>query len=173
MLRIDKIFALAILLGLTYPASAGSCSFSKIAINPITPENNSIFAGQSDFVEIRFNSEKDDANVAVFPEPPLVIINKKLGTECHIEGGVWVRGSVFISSNTSTLATQEFSGSNDSLIFYSTATCKKISAIDISNSSWELKGSILKITRSNAPKAATTEYAMDSKCRPKKLKPSY
>ena len=172
MLRIYKNLALAILFSLSLSTSASTCSFSKIEINPVTPENNNIFSGKSEFVEIRLNSEKDDANVSVFPEPPLIIINNKTGTECHINGGAWVRSSVFISSNTSMLATQEFSGSNDSLIFYSTATCRKITTIDISNATWELKDRKLRITRANAQGTATTEYAIDSKCTPKKFKPA-
>lgn len=172
MRRIYKTFALAILFSLSFSTSASTCSFSKMEINPITPENNNIFSGKSDFVEIRFNSEKDDANVSVFPEPPLTIINKRLGTECNIAGGTWVRGSVFISNDTSMLATQEFSGSNDSLIFYSTATCKKITTIDISNSSWELNGSKLTTIRKKSQKTATTAYVIDSNCKPKKFKSS-
>lgn len=169
MFRAEKILATTILFILAFSANAGTCSFSRMEINPIAPEKNDIFIGTSDFMEIRFNSEDNDSNVSYFPEPPLIIINKKQGSQCEINGGVWARNSVFISSDMKTLATREVSGSSGSLILYSTATCKKISEIDISDATLELNNSKLQILRKNRHKTITTEYTTDSKCKLKKL----
>ncbi|MDD1622148.1 MAG: hypothetical protein LUQ11_11770, partial [Methylococcaceae bacterium] len=119
-------------------ANAETCTLNALAINPIAPGQNDIFIGKSNLIELQFKNEKTEGIVEVFPEPPLTIKNQKLKTSCSIDGGIWVRKSVFISNNDSVIVTQEYSGSNDFLIFYNTENCKKIAEIDVSNSSFEI-----------------------------------
>lgn len=167
MCRVKQLFATAISLFLISHATASTCSYSRIEIKSLNPEKNDIFAGSLDFIEIRFHSDKNDSEVAVFPEPPLTIVNTAQKSHCAIDGGAWVRKAVFISNDKSTVAAQEFSGSNDFLNFYSTRTCRKIAMVDISNSTWELDRATLRVLRKDPPRP--TNYTLSPKCKPVKV----
>ena len=166
MFRTAKFSAILVLFGLTSCAGASTCSFTKIDINAADTHKNDIFSGSSGHIEIRLNSEMNDSLVELFPEPPLTIINKKTQTQCNINGGVWVRNSVFVSSNRSTLATYEFSGSSGSLNFYDTTTCKMIATVDTSDYTWELTSSNLKMVRMGSKTKEKINYKINSACKP-------
>lgn len=157
----------------TANVNAGSCTLINLPINPISPEPSDIYTGQSSVVEVQFHNDKVTGTVDVFPEPPLTINNRKFNTSCAIDGGVWARNAVYISNDDSVVVMHEFSGSNDSLNFYSTQSCKKLNEIDISNSTWNIKESEISIAKqgvSNSKKQATkpTIYQLDASCKPVK-----
>lgn len=152
--------------------NAGICILSPLPINPIAPERTDIYIGTSKLVEVQFRNEKTEGNVEVFPEPPLIVKNRKNNTTCSIDGGVWVRKSVFVSNNDSVVVTQEFSGSNDSLNFYDARTCKKINEIDVSNSTWEIRGTEISISKQDAVNkeggGRLSTYKLNESCNPVK-----
>ena len=152
--------------------NAGTCTLSILPINPIAPERTDIFIGESKLIEVQFRNEKTEGNVEVFPESPFIVKNHKLNTTCFIDGGVWVRKSVFVSNNDSVVVTQEFSGSNDSLNFYDVRTCKKINEIDVSNSTWVIRESEISISRQDAMNKKRGErlstYQLNESCNPVK-----
>lgn len=152
--------------------SAETCILSPLPINPMTPERTDIFIGKSKLIDVQFINEKTEGSVEVFPEPPLIIKNHKLKTTCSIDGGVWIRKSVFVSANDGVVVTQEFSGSNDSLNFYDAKTCKKINEIDVSNSTWEIQGSEISISKQDAldrkKRGVMKVYHLNTSCNPVK-----
>ena len=121
-------------------AHAGACSLAPLSIGPIAPGRINTFVGKTNGIEVRFINERTEGNIDVFPEPPLTIQNNTTNTTCTIDGGVWVRKSVFVSTDGAVLVTQEYSGSNDFLNFYDTHNCEKLHTIDVSNSAWEIHG---------------------------------
>ena len=155
-----------ILSGAISCTAADTCSFSKIDINPLDRKINDTYYGTLDFLEVRFNNERYDGEVSVFPEPPLVVINNKRKTRCTIDGGIWVRNSVFASGDKSTIATLEFSGSNEHLRFYNTVSCEKTAEVDLSNARWKLEGDKLQILRNKLQNTVSTSYQINSKCKP-------
>lgn len=151
---------------------AGACTLSPLPINPVTSTHADTFIGQSQWVDVEFKNEKMQGDVETFPEPPLIIRNRKSNTTCSIDGGIWVRKSVFISQNADVVVTQEYSGSNDFLNFYNTATCKKMNEINVSNSTWKILGSKISVSKqplANAQgKVLSNTYHLDASCHPSK-----
>ncbi|MEQ1621763.1 MAG: hypothetical protein ABL919_10175 [Methylococcales bacterium] len=154
----------------TSTVKAGCCTLTNVPINPMSPDRTDIYIGQSNMVELQFRNDKVTGTVEVFPEPPLTINNRKSNTSCAIEGGVWARNGVFISNDDSVVVVHEFSGSNDSLNFYNTQTCKKLNEIDISNSTWNIKESEISVAKQGNKQAnKPTIYQLDAFCKPVKL----
>lgn len=102
------------------------------------------YVGHGRHLEVLFTHEGQAGEVDVFPEPPLVIKQRKDGKQCKIEeGGIWVRKSVFLDASEQHLLVHEYSGSNDSLVIYRTSDCKTIKTIDVSGLRWQVEGSQL------------------------------
>lgn len=120
-------------------SSANACTFINLPINPISPDKIDTFLGKSEIIDIKFNNEKTEGNIEVFPDSPLIVTNRKTNSTCSIDGGVWVRKDIYVSDDNMVIMAHEFSGSNDILSFYGTQTCKKTGEIDISNSTWKLE----------------------------------
>jgi len=86
-----------------------------------------------------------------------------------------VRQSVYLSADENTLLVQEFSGSNDSLVLYDTATCKKRSGIDVSGARWKVSGNRIAVGRQCSGEDMKTcrslnEFALDKFCKPKRTR---
>jgi hypothetical protein len=109
---------------------------------PIEPEGQepaATYVGQTATLTLRFTNEKTTGPVDVFPEPPLRVTPSAAGTTCTIDdGGIWVRQHVYADAQGRVLATHEYSGSNDSLNFYDTRSCRKLATVDVSNTTWRL-----------------------------------
>lgn len=146
----SRLKAAAILSALVSMSSADACTFSNLPINPISPDNTDIFLGASEIIDVRFNNEKTEGNVDVFPDSPLIITNKKTNSTCSIDGGVWVRKDVYVSDDGMVVLAHEFSGSNDFLSFYDTRSCRKIGGLDISDSTWRLGEGDISVSRPEA-----------------------
>lgn len=168
---------LALLLGafITTPSPAQDrlCTLTPLSIAPLAGRND-VYVGHGRNISLEFRNEKNEGPVDVFPEPPLVIYHRPSGSTCAIEGGVWVRHSVFISADEKVIITLEFSGSNDSLNFYDTSTCGRFASIDVSGARWEI--STGRITVSHGPgtpakRSNTLRFTLDTACRPHKQLP--
>lgn len=147
-------------------AVARECALTALPINPIAADRSDFFVGISGKLELRFVNDKTAGEVTVFPEPPLLITNLASKANCAIDGGVWVRKSVFVSQDNKVLVTQEFSGSNDFLIFYNTETCQKLYEIDVSNSNWSIHGGDINVSKAGKPKP--THFHLNAACLPVK-----
>lgn len=123
------------------PGVSAGCSLESVHIEPETQnERSDIYLGKTKFLELRFRNEKTDGLVEVFPEPPVVIRQLATPVECVIdEGGIWVRRHVYASDDGHVVVTNEYSGSNEDLVFYETRTCEKRASIDVSNAKWVIK----------------------------------
>ncbi len=141
-----------------------------IAIEPIAPDRNDVYVGASELIEVQFSNFKTDGPVEAFPEPPLIVHDRRSKTSCSIDRGVWSRKSVFISHDGSVLVTHEFSGSNDALNFYDTKTCSRRRSLDVSNATWVIDGAAIQITRtSTAGKhGGMSVVRLDERCLPEK-----
>lgn len=129
------------------PSFGCECTFTRVQVDPVEPSRMDLFIGKGNSIELQFRNEKTDPNVTVFPEPPLIVRHQLSDQRCEIDGGVWVRQAVYLSNNEETLLVQEFSGSNDQLVFYRTKTCEKFHEIDVSGSRWTVSGNKLSIGR--------------------------
>jgi len=130
-----------------------------------------VFAGQGRAVVVEFINETGRANVDEFPEPPLTI-RRGAGAACEVDGGIWVRRSAHLSKDERVLMLQEYSGSNDSLVFYDTSNCKELRRLDISGARWELRSGQLLVGRACDTQAVSTckrveRFEFDQSCLPK------
>ena len=131
------------------PATLGyerPCSFKRLVIAPITPGHSEIYPGDARTLRIRFHNYTQSDTVTAFPEPPLEIIQLRTQKQCSItEGGIWVRDSIFLSSDERLLMSLEYSGESNHLLIYDTASCGRVGDIDVSGAAWLLKGDRLTI----------------------------
>jgi len=158
-----------------YSAFGCDCALTQVPINPIEPARNDIFVGKAATLELRFRNESARQGVDVFPEPPLTVHHSASGESCDIDGGIWVRRSVYLSADEKILLVQEFSGSNDQLVFYDTTTCKKRSEIDVSGARWKIANNQISIGRQCSGEDITTcrsikQLGLDKFCNPIKNK---
>ncbi|MFZ6654850.1 hypothetical protein [Undibacterium sp. TJN19] len=171
MQNIKKVLLPALLFLCLGNSHAASCSLKNLLVKPVTPGKKDVFHGETSGVEIRFTSLADDAEVDVFPEPPLLITQKQTNRQCEINGGIWVRKDVYLSQNEQVLVTHEYSGSNDFLMFYKTSDCSKIQEIDISYAKWKIHGTTINVlpeTDGKKPgKPKTRIYQLDAACKTK------
>jgi hypothetical protein len=147
---------------LLIPVAACSAEYQRLNIAPSSPGTTKDFVGEQGRVKVHFQNYNGRADVEVFPEPPLTI--QAGDNRCEVDGGVWVRSSVHLSSSGRVLMVQEYSGSSDELVFYSTHSCKEELRIDVSGSKWTMSGQRLLIGRgctsdsvANCPKVVTYE----------------
>ncbi len=119
-------------------------------------------------MELRFHSEANDAEVDAFPEPPLQVLQLATNTRCEINSGIWVRKDVYLSRDEQVLLTHEYSGSNDFLMLYNTATCVKLHELDVSASRWNISGNTIRVQNMEEPKKSHTakQYMLDASCKP-------
>lgn len=122
----------------TSPAAACEGALAQVQIDPIEAGRTDVFTGKGRTVELNFNSDTGQADPDVFPEPPLIVRNIASGAECRITGGIWVRRSVWLTADERGVVVEEYSGSNDRLAVYDTATCKQLSALDVSDARWQV-----------------------------------
>lgn len=144
----------------TTSAIAGHCALKPLPIVAAAPDRHDLFVGRSSLVELRFKSDKTEGEIDTFPEPPLVVRQVVSGKTCDIDGGIWVRKSVFISTADRVIVTHEFSGSNDSLNFYDAFTCEKLQEIGTSHATWHIKGSLITVSKPGA----TRRYRLNDAC---------
>lgn len=134
------------------PPAPGTCRFTPVVLQPEAPRR---FAGQAAGVELRLTSERDGAEVESFPDSPLHI--RSAVRSCETEGGVWQRRGFFVAADGRTLAALESSGSNDTLVFIDTPSCRRVGRIDVSGSHWRfVDGAVL----------AARPHRLDAACRP-------
>jgi hypothetical protein len=135
-----RCISLALLL---IPIAACSAEYERLTIAPSSPDSTKDFVGGRGRIKVHFQNFNDRADVEVFPEPPLTI--QAGDSRCEVDGGVWVRNSVHLSSSGRVLMVQEYSGSSDELVFYSTQSCKEELRIDVSGAKWTMSGERLLI----------------------------
>lgn len=136
-----------IIIAIFLVSSTDACTFINLPIDPISSEKYDIYLGSTEIIEVRFNNEKREGIIEIFPESPLTVTNRKLNNICLIEGGIWVRKDVYVSDDNLVILTHEYSGSTDMLNFYDTRSCKKIGHIDVSNAAWKLEKSNILVIR--------------------------
>jgi hypothetical protein len=147
---------------LLIPVAACSAEYQKLNIAPTSPDSTKEFVGGRGQVKVHFQNFNGRADVEVFPEPPLTIETD--AGRCEVDGGIWVRGSVHLSGSGRVLMVQEYSGSTDELVFYSTRSCKEVVRIDVSGAKWTMSGERLLVGRgctadtvASCPKLVTYE----------------
>jgi len=122
-------------------ATSNHCALHNLSIDPIEPGRRDIFAGVGHTVRVEFRNDSDRDPVRVFPEPPMTIHQLDTNKSCDINGGIWVRDSVFLSEDEKLLVVLEFSGESNHLLAYNTGTCKRQGDIDVSDGRWSVNGS--------------------------------
>lgn len=142
---------------------ATSCKLDNIPVIPLKPGQYETFHARAKSVELRFHSDSNTPDVDVFPEPPLQVLQLASNAQCEIEGGIWVRKDVFLSQDEQILVTHEYSGSNDYLMFYKTASCAKLHELDVSEAKWQIAGNIIRVQESGK---SPRKYELDASCKP-------
>jgi len=105
-----------------------------------------IASGKRVSISFQSYSDADASDIDVFPEPPVVIGNKETGASCKIlDGGIWVRAEVYLSSNENYALMNEYSGSGSDLVVYDTSTCLEVERLDVSGVDWSIAGNKLNI----------------------------
>jgi hypothetical protein len=130
---------------LLVPLAACSADYQRLDIAPSSPTSTKDFVGGKGRVKVHFDNYSERADVESFPEPPMTI--QAGDGHCDVDGGVWVRNAVYLSASERVLMVQEYSGSSDELVFYSTQSCKEQLRIDVSGAKWALSGERLLIAR--------------------------
>lgn len=153
----------------TEAAAVPACSFSALPIETTNAERATQYRGSGKKIEVAFDNEEFEKPVESFPESKMKIRSIDKGLTCEIDGGIWVRGAVYLSADESTVIAKQFSGSNEQLNFYNTKTCARKGSIDVSNRLWVLDKNRLTIG-SNCTSELTscvkkTDYRWTNDCR--------
>lgn len=158
---------------LLVPLAACSAEYQRLDIAPSSPDSSKDFVGERGRVKVHFQNFNERGDVEVFPEPPMTL---QVGDgRCDVDGGIWVRNSVYLSGSGRVLMVQEYSGSADELVFYATQSCKEELRIDVSGAKWAMSGERLLIGK-GCSKAAVAEcpnvvtYELDKNELPKPAK---
>lgn len=159
-----RVTCVIILSAIVSVAFANTCDVERVAIDPISSDNNAIYIGKTENLEIQFKNDKLVGEVEAFPEPPMIVRNRKTNTECQVGSGIWLRNAVFVDRAERQLITEEFSGSNTVLNFYDTHTCKRLSQVDISGDSWEINSR--KLVTQKIKRHGKRIYNLDKNCLP-------
>ena len=126
-------------------AAAAPCSYSALAIDPLSATRTDVYAGQGKQVEVSFTNEATTQPVETFPDSSLKIRQTGSDAVCEVDDGIWVRNAVYLSANERILIAKQFSGSNESLSFYDTRTCTLKAEIDVSNRAWRVEAKGLRV----------------------------
>ena len=150
-------------------ARAG-CGLTALPIDPINDSRTDLFIGKGKTIELEFINMATGPVIDVFPEPPLIVRNQSTGRSCEIDGGIWVRKHVYLSANEKQLLLLEYSGANEFLKLYDTATCKQRREIDVSEGPWVLEGDTLRVghgctSRDIASCSAVRQFTLGKSCK--------
>lgn len=158
--------ALSILFGaLGTGGLACACAMAPLPVDPVDASRRDVYAGKGKAVEVSFRNLSERAEVDVFPEPPMTLRRLRSGRVCEVDGGAWARRSLHLSTDERVLLVQEYSGSNDRLVFYDTATCKRRAEIDVSGAQWSVGADRIVVQRERG----RTTYTLDARCIPRRL----
>jgi hypothetical protein len=149
--------------------SSKACELAHITIQPEKAENGEMYSGQSNGVRVSFHNYRTTGAVTAFPEPPMVITTLKSGAHCDVDGGIWSRNGVYVSSDGKVLVTDEYSGSYDGLVFRDVNTCKKINELDVSEAHWSIQGSQVAWQTASGSKKTVS---LDAQCKPQSSAPT-
>lgn len=163
-MKLSILYLLVFMNAIFSTAFAKTCDVQQVIVEQIAPDDRTIFIGKSENTDILFRNDKREGEVEAFPEPPMIIKNHRLNTECQVNEGVWLRNSIYVNDSKSLLIAEEFSGSNTVLNFYDTVSCKRRSQVDISGDSWEIKGREL-LTK-KIKKQGSRTYNLNNACLP-------
>lgn len=145
MRRIKYPLALLCVCSLSLQAVAATCHYSVLPIDPLSAARTDLYVGRGKQFEVSFANEATAQPVETFPESNLKIRRAATNAFCEIEGGIWVRNSVYLSMNERILIAKQFSGSNESLNFYDTQTCALKAEVDVSNRAWLMEAKGLRV----------------------------
>lgn len=164
-----KLFiALVTLLGLaachSTDVASKRCELQRLSILSTDSSRNEIYAGRSGDIEVQFRNENAPTAADVFPDPLVTINNRATGKSCDIKdgGGIWSGKSVYLDADRRILILNEYSGANDSLIFYNPMTCERLTQIDVSNKQWAILKDRIRLGQQ--------ELTLDSRCLAQALK---
>jgi hypothetical protein len=124
-------------------AHALSCNYRALAIEPTSATRAELYKGSGKSVEVSFKNEEFEKPVEAFPESSMKLRRLDSGSQCEIDGGIWTRNAVFLSSDERMVIAKEFSGSNEQLSFYDTKSCALKAKIDVSNRAWKVESTQL------------------------------
>jgi hypothetical protein len=124
-------------------AHAVSCSYRALAIEPTSVVRAEIYKGSGKNTEVSFKNEEFAKPVETFPESSMKLRRLDSGAQCEVEGGIWTRNAVYLSSDERMVIAKEFSGSNEQLSFYDTKSCGLKGKIDVSNRAWKVESTHL------------------------------
>lgn len=145
---------------------ACACSFTKVAIAPVTVENGDTYHGSALGVEVLFHNDVTDHAVTQFPEAPMTVRRAQPAGECRVDdGGVFDRAGVWLSGDGLTLATIEGSGSAEDLVFRDVRSCVKVATLDVAGQQWRVQGKVLVLHKS-AGQRGDRRVPLDATCRP-------
>jgi hypothetical protein len=142
------------------PAAPEACRYEALTIALVAPRE---FAGRAGALEVRLESGRDGPDVQSFPDSALAI--RRGDARCEVEGGVWQRAGMFVSADRRTLAALESSGSNDTVVFVDTASCRRVGTVDVSGTRWQFVPGRIEATPAGSggrPRA----HPLDAACRP-------
>ena len=144
---------------------ACACSFTKVAIAPVTVENGDTYHGSALGVEVLFHNDVTDHAVTQFPEAADDRAARAPAGDRVDDGGVFDRAGVWLSGDGLTLATIEGSGSAEDLVFRDVSSCAKVATLDVAGQQWRVEGKVLVLHKS-AGHRGDRRVPLDATCRP-------
>jgi len=121
-------------------AIGSDCTLSKISVTTTDPSRNEVYAGKAQTIEVQFRNENAPKTADVYPYPQVTVRNLSTAKYCDIKdgNGIWSGKSVYLDKNERVLVLNEYSGASDTLAFYDTRTCRRLSELDVSSRRWEI-----------------------------------
>lgn len=139
LLNSVALVSLSVLAGCSTAESGHGCTWHALAVTAAQADRKE-YVGKGKRMELRLPNDRTDREPEVFPESPVRINQIGGKASCEIPAGdVRVRSSIHLNADESKLLFLEYSGSNDSLVLYDTASCTKLAELDVSGAKWALK----------------------------------
>jgi hypothetical protein len=164
-----QVIAWAILPSLMLMPAATSasegCDAYNVMIQPGPEGQFAKYVGHGKTLDVLLTSDVPDRETDSFPDNFLTVSRHDGGKSCNITGGVWARKGIQLDRSERTLIALEYSGSNDTLNFYDTQSCKLLAIVNVSGQNWSLGRTTL-LRSSKLNDSAPRSTRVSSICRP-------
>jgi hypothetical protein len=109
-------------------AQRSNCDLRLIDVEPTNPGDYRTYSGRGKVIELVFVNDRPGKPADVFPEPAIILKNITTGEKCQIEGGIWIKDRVYLTSDEKVAGLGCYSGSSVRLQLYDTETCHMIAS---------------------------------------------
>ena len=118
------------------------CVLQNIPVVSTDLLRNEVYVARKKAIEVHFRNENAPKPAEIFPDPLVTVRHLNTAKSCDIADGdgIWSGKSVYLDANEHILILNEYSGANDTLVFYDTRNCHRLDELDVSGKRWQISG---------------------------------